>query len=70
MCNRMDETSLASLVREGNAQSLIRILDGCVSFMLEQSCGDDIFRCVYRNGRLFENDKVMGRSFNTRQPCP
>jgi len=32
--------------------------------------GDYIFWCVYRNGRLFENDKVMGSSFNTRHPCP
>jgi hypothetical protein len=70
MFNRKDETSLASLVGDGKAQSLIRILVGCVSFHVEQSCGDYIFRCVYRNGRLFENDKVMGSSFNTRHPCP
>ena len=39
MFNRMDETSLASLVGDGKAQSLIRILVGCVSFHVEQSCG-------------------------------
>ena len=32
MFNRKDETSLASLVGDGKAQSLIRILYGCVSF--------------------------------------
>ena len=39
MFNRKDETSLASLVRDGKAQSLIRILYGCVSFMLNNHVG-------------------------------
>ncbi len=33
------ETSLASWVGDGKAQSLIRILDGCVSFMLNKYVG-------------------------------
>ena len=70
MFNRKDETSLASLVRDGKAQSLIRILYGCVSFMLNSHVGIryfGVFTGMEGYSRMTRY-KVMGRSFKYMTP--
>ena len=59
MCNRMERPAWPA--GSGNGSTITHTDIGRLRVIhVEQICGDYIFRCVYRNGRLFENDKVMG----------